>query len=300
MDAPKSDLEPWQWPEAHWRKLVARVRAGQSLRPAAWPGGARCAVALSFDSDHETSDLRDGGKSIGRLAWGQFGNRVGVPRILRLLERYGVKASFYVPAVTALLHPDEQRRIIAEGHEIGIHGWIHELNSGLPYEAERDLMLRSADTLEKVSGVRPVGLRTPSWDFSWNTLAIEQEMGLLYDSSLMSDEDCYELLLDGEPCGVVELPVEWVRDDAVYFMMNRFSSLRPYTPPADVFDIFRREVEAAYEEGGLFQLTMHPHVIGYPLALWVIEELVRVARSPRGAWFGRCADVPGWAQENAG
>src|SRR5437763_798631 len=104
MNAPKSDLEPWQWPEEHWRKLVARVRAGRPLRPASWPGGARCAVALSFDSDHETSDLRDGGKSIGRLAWGQFGNRVGVPRILKLLERYDVKATFYVPAVAAALH----------------------------------------------------------------------------------------------------------------------------------------------------------------------------------------------------
>ena len=299
-NAPKSDLEPWQWPEEHWRKLVARVRAGRPLRPASWPGGARCAVALSFDSDHETSDLRDGGKSIGRLAWGQFGNRVGVPRILKLLERYDVKATFYVPAVTALIHPDEQRRIIAEGHEIGIHGWIHELNSVLPYEAERDLMLRSADTLEKVSGVRPVGLRTPSWDFSWNTLAIEQEMGLLYDSSLMSDEDCYELLLDGEPCGVVELPVEWVRDDAVYFMMNRFSSLRPYTPPADVFDIFRREFEAAYEERGLFQLTMHPHVIGYRSRSWIIEELIRLAQSRPGVWFATHADVARWAKDNAG
>src|SRR5207302_6192825 len=171
--------------------------------------------------------LRDGGKSIGRLAWGQYGNRVGVPRILKVLERHAVKGSFYVPAVTALLHPDEQRRVIAEGHEIGIHGWIHELNSVLPYEAERDLMLRAADVLEKVSGVRPVGLRTPSRDFSCHTLAIEAEMGLLYDSSLMSDEACCDLLPDGNPCGVTELPVEWVRDDAVYFMMNRFSSLRP-------------------------------------------------------------------------
>ncbi len=81
-NAPKSDLEPWQWPEEHWRNLVARVRAGRPLRPANWPGGARCAVALSFDSDHETSDLRDGGKSIGRFAWGQFGNRFGVTLIL--------------------------------------------------------------------------------------------------------------------------------------------------------------------------------------------------------------------------
>jgi peptidoglycan-N-acetylglucosamine deacetylase len=299
-NAPQSDREPWQWPEEHWRKLVGRVRAGRLLRPASWPGGARCAVALSFDSDHETSDLRDGGKSIGRLAWGQYGNRVGVPRILKLLERYDVKATFYVPAVTALIHPDEQRRIIAEGHEIGIHGWIHELNSVLSYEAERDLMLRSSDTLEKVSGARPVGMRTPSWDFSWNTLAIAKEMGLLYDSSLMSDEDCYELLLDGEPCGVVELPVEWVRDDAVYFMMNRFSSLRPYTPPTGVLDIFRREFEAAYEERGLFQLTMHPHVIGYRSRIWIIEELIRLAQSKPGVWFATHADVVRWAKENAG
>jgi peptidoglycan/xylan/chitin deacetylase (PgdA/CDA1 family) len=161
-------------------------------------------------------------------------------------------------------------------------------------------MLRSADTLEKVSGVRPVGLRTPSWDFSWNTLAIEQEMGLLYDSSLMSDEDCYELLLDGQPCGVIELPVEWVRDDAVYFMMNRFSALRPYTPPADVLDIFRREFEAAYEEGGLFQLTMHPHVIGYRSRIWIVEELIRLAQSHPGVWFATHADVTRWAKENAG
>jgi peptidoglycan-N-acetylglucosamine deacetylase len=298
-ERPESSLEAWQFPEAHWRKLVDRVRAGKALRPAEWPGGARCAVALSFDSDHETSDLREGGQSIGRLAWGQMGARVGVPRILKLLDKYAVKASFYVPAVTALLHPDEQRRVVGEGHEIGIHGWIHELNSVLPYEAERDLMLRASDVLEKTSGVRPVGMRTPSWDFSWNTLALEAEMGLLYDSSLMSDEDCYELLLDGEPCGVVELPVEWVRDDAVYFSMNRFSALRPYTPPADVLDIFRREFEAAYADGGLFQLTMHPHIISYRSRIWLLEELIRLAQSRPGVWFATHAEVARWAKEHA-
>src|SRR5208282_569884 len=231
MNVQAPALEPWQWPEEHWRKLVGRVRAGRALRPKAWKDGARCAVALSFDSDHETNELRDGGKSIGRLCWGQYGNRVGVPRILKILEKHGVKATFYVPAVSALIYPDEQRRVVAEGHEIGIHGWIHELNSVLPYDAERDLMLRSADTLEKVSGVRPIGLRTPSWDFSPNTLRIEKEMGLAYDSSLMSDEDCYELVMDGEPTGIVELPVEWVRDDAVFFMMHRFSSSGPTRRP---------------------------------------------------------------------
>ncbi|MEO5784656.1 MAG: polysaccharide deacetylase [Casimicrobiaceae bacterium] len=291
--------QPWQWSEAKWRQLVGHVRAGRPYRPALWPGGARCAVALSFDSDHETNELRDGGKSIGRLSWGQYGNRVGVPRILKLLGEHCVPATFYVPAVTALLYPEEQRVVVAEGHEIGMHGWIHELNSVLPFEAERDLMLRSADTLEAVTGVRPVGIRTPSWDFSPHTLAIEKEMGLLYDSSLMADEDCYELLLDGEPTGVVELPVEWVRDDAVYFMMHRFQSLRPYTPPREVLEIFMREFDAAYAEGGIFQLTMHPHIIGYRSRIFIVDELIRHARAKGDVWFGTHRQVVEWATAHA-
>jgi peptidoglycan/xylan/chitin deacetylase (PgdA/CDA1 family) len=291
-------LEPWQWSEEQWRGIVGHVRAGRPYRPASWKDGKRCAVALSFDADHETNELRDGGKSIGRLSWGQYGSRVGVPRILDLLARHDVKATFYVPAVAALLYEDEQRRVVAEGHEIGIHGWIHELNSVLPYEAERELMFRSTDTLERITGVRPVGLRTPSWDFSPGTLAIEKELGLLYDSSLMADEDCYELLLDGEETGIVELPVEWVRDDAVYFMMHRFQSLRPYTPPTDVLDIFRREFDAAYEDGGLFQLTMHPHIIGYRSRIWLLEELIRHAKS-KDVWFATHADIAAYAKANA-
>jgi peptidoglycan-N-acetylglucosamine deacetylase len=291
--------EPWQWPEARWRKTIDYVRAGRALRPAAWPGGARCAVALSFDSDHETNELRDGGKSIGRLSWGQYGARVGVPRIARLLERHSVPASFYVPAVAALTYPDEQRALVAAGHEIGIHGWIHELNSVLPYEAERDLMFRAAEALETITGVRPVGLRTPSWDFSPSTLKIEQELGLLYDSSLMADEDCYELLFEGKPTGIVEVPVEWVRDDAVYFWMHRHQSFRPYTPPTDVFEIFRREFDAAHADGGLFQLTCHPHVIGYRSRIWIIDELIRHAKSKGEVWFGTHADVARWVKDNA-
>jgi peptidoglycan/xylan/chitin deacetylase (PgdA/CDA1 family) len=204
-----------------------------------------------------------------------------------------------VPAVAALLYPDEQRRVIAEGHEIGIHSWIHELNSVLPYEAERDLMLRASDALERITGVRPVGTRTASWDFSPHTLRIEKEMGLAYDSSLMADEDCYELVLDGEPTGIVELPVEWVRDDAVYFMMHRFQSLRPYTPPESVFDIFRREFDAAYEEGGVFQLTTHPHIIGYRSRIWIVDELIRHAKARGDVWFATHGDVAKWAKTNA-
>lgn len=291
--------EPWRWPEEEWRGRVDQVRAGRSLRPERWPNGARCAVALSFDSDHETNELRDGGESIGRMSWGQYGHRVGVPRIRRALDRAGVKATFFVPAVAALLYPDEQRGLVAEGHEIGLHGWIHEMNSTLPEAEERDLHFRAADALETITGRRPVGMRTPSWDFSPATLKIERELGLLYDSSLMADDDPYELVERGEPTGIVELPVEWIRDDAPYFNMQRFQALRPYTPPPAVLDIFRREFDGAHAEGGLFLLTMHPHVTGYRSRIFILEELIAHMQGKGDVWFATHEQVARWCLEQA-
>jgi peptidoglycan/xylan/chitin deacetylase (PgdA/CDA1 family) len=293
-------MEPWEWDEATWRGKINKVRAGRSLKPKAWKGGARCAVALSFDSDHETNELRDGGESIGRMSQGQYGNRMGVPRILETLRDAGVPATFFVPAVAALLYPDEQRQVIAEGHEIGLHGWIHEVNTKVPPDKERELHFRAADTLEKITGIRPVGMRTPSWDFSFETLKIERELGLLYDSSLMADDDPYEIVEDGEPTGIVELPVEWIRDDAVYFNMNRFTALRPYTPPTAVLDIFKREFDRAYKEGGLFLLTMHPHVTGYRSRIFILEELIRHIQDHESVWFGTHADIARFAKDNSG
>lgn len=282
---------PWQWPEARWRGIVEKVRAGRSLKPATWPNGARAAVALSFDSDHESSTLRFGDSSPGKLSQGEYAARVSVPRIRRLLDRHEIRASFFVPAVVAMLWPDEQRTLAKEGHEIGIHGWIHELNSELPAANERELQMRAADVLETICGVRPVGIRTPSWDFSPHTLAITREMGLLYDSSLMADDDPYELLENGEATGVVELPVEWVKDDAVYFNMDRFSGLRPYTPPSGVLEIFKAEFDGAYADGGLFLLTMHPHFIGHRSRIAMLDELVEYMKTRKDIWFATHAEV---------
>jgi len=222
-----------------------------------------------------------------------------VPKILDVLKREDVPATFFVPAVAALLYPDEQRRVIAEGHEIGLHGWIHELNSVLPEDVERDLHFRSADTLESITGLRPVGMRTPSWDFSPATLKIQRELGLVYDSSLMADNDPYELLEEGQSTGIVELPVEWIRDDAPYFNMNRFQALRPYTPPPAVLDIFLREFEGAYAEGGLFLLTMHPHVTGYRSRLFILEGVIAAAKAKGDCWFATHADIARYCAEQA-
>jgi len=107
----------WTWDEPRWRAAVNKVRAGRSLKPADWKNGARVCVALSFDSDHETSTLREGSTSPGRLAQGEYGARVGVPRILDLLRRHELRATFFVPGVIAKLHPDEQRRVDPRGHQ---------------------------------------------------------------------------------------------------------------------------------------------------------------------------------------
>jgi peptidoglycan/xylan/chitin deacetylase (PgdA/CDA1 family) len=214
MNAP-ADGNPWTWPEETWRGIVNHVRAGRSLKPARWKDGATCAVALSFDSDHETIELRNGGKSYSRISQGQYGARAGMPRILKLLARHGVPATFFMPAVAAMLNEAEIKAVSEAGHEIGIHSWIHESNSRLDYDTERDLTFRARDTLQSLSGQQPVGMRTASWDFSPWTLKIVREMGLLYDSSLMADDEPYELLDGGEATGIVELPVEWIRDDAV-------------------------------------------------------------------------------------
>ncbi|MBO1073248.1 polysaccharide deacetylase family protein [Roseomonas marmotae] len=291
--------EPWTWQEPTWRDIVERARAGRSLHPRSWPGGARCAVALSFDADHETIPLRDADESPMRISQGQYGSRAAMPRIRRLLARENVRATFFYPAVSALLHPEEVRGVAEEGHEIGIHSWIHERNTLLPYEVERDLAFRAADMLEKVSGQRPVGMRTASWDFSLRTLDIIREMGLLYDSSLMADDEPYELNANGEPTGIVELPPEWVRDDAVYFNMNRFGGLRPYTPPSSVAEIFLAEFEGAYAEGGLFLLTMHPHHIGHRSRMPVLEQVIAAARAKGDCWFATHAEVAAWCLENA-
>ncbi len=292
--------KPWEWPEDYWRTAINRARAGRSLKPHCWPGGARCAVALSFDSDHDTTPLRDGDESPMRISQGQYGNRQGVPRIRRLLDRHSIRASFYVPAVTALIYPDEQRALADEGHEIGIHSWIHEANTSLPPGVERELTLRSADVLEKVSGRRPVGIRTASWDFSVDTMGIIEEMGLLYDSSLMGDDEPYELVDSGRPTGVVELPPEWIRDDAPYFMFVRFSGLRPYTPPSSVLEIFKAEFDGAYAEGGLFLLTMHPHIIGHRSRMPLLEALVEYIKGHDGVWFATHEEVARYCKDEAG
>ena len=277
---------PWTLSEDQIRTIVGRVRAGRDLTPKTWPNGARVAVGLSFDLDNETGTLRDGLTSPALLSQGEYGSRAGLPRVLSLLEKHGVPASFFVPAVSGMLHPESLKAIAKSGrHEVGLHGWIHERNSQLDEATERDLLTRAARALETSTGKRPIGMRTPSWDYSPSTLKIARELGLMYDSSLMADDRPYEILADGQSTGLVELPVEWILDDFPYFWMDRMSTVRPTMTPDEVFEIWKAEFDGAYEDRGLFILTMHPHVIGHRARIAMLDRLITYMKSKPGVWF---------------
>jgi len=280
--------------------MVDRVRAGRDLTPRSWPGGARVAVGLSFDFDNETVTLRDGRDSVSQLSQGEYGARAGLPRVLLLLERHKIPASFFVPAVSAMLHEPGMQAIVKAGHEVGLHGWIHERNSQLDEATERELMKKALATLERITGKRPAGMRTPSWDYSPFTIRLAKELGLVYDSSLMADDRPYEVVAEGKPTGVVQLPVEWILDDAPYFSMDRFSTIRPTMNQDEVFAIWKAEFDVAHEEGGLFILTMHPHISGHRARAAMLDRLVTHMKSKPGVWFATHEQIARYVKQQAG
>jgi peptidoglycan/xylan/chitin deacetylase (PgdA/CDA1 family) len=296
-EAEEALVPGWEWSEVQIFDAVNKVRAGRSLQPDQWPGGARVAVLLSFDVDNETIALRYGEPSIGALSQGEYGARVGLGRVVDLVDRHEIPASFFIPAVSLMLSPEMADLIKRSGHhEFAVHGWIHEMNSSLPPEQERDLLVRSIEYLTEVTGQRPVGYRAPSWNFSAGTLSILRELGFVYESSLMADDRPYELLAEGEPTGMVELPVEWILDDAplVNPLGNRYSA------PRDVLQVYIDEFEKAHEEGTMFLLTMHPHYIGHRSRIVILEELIDHINHKGNVWFATHRQVAEYVLAQAG
>lgn len=269
---PVTDAIPgWKWSMDSITKTVNAVRAGRDLNPRRWPGNTKVAVLLSFDVDNETVTIRYGETSVGGLSMGQYGARVGLGRILALLDHRKIPASFFIPSVSLALHPEMGAAILRSGrHEIAVHGWVHEMNATLPESSERALLTKAVDELTRATGRRPVGYRAPSWNFSPNTLGILRDLGFRYESSLMADERPYELVESGEPTGIVELPVEWILDDAPLFDPRG----ERYSPPREVARVWMDEFDKAYAEGTMFVLTMHPHVIGHRSRLIALELLL--------------------------
>lgn len=277
----------WTQPYGDILTTVNKVRAGKDLTPAKWPNGGKVAVALSFDFDAETLFLRAGQVSPQPLSRGEYGARAAMPRIMKLLEKEKLPVSFFIPQVAAELHPEEVDAILASPlkHEIGVHGWVHEVLSSLTGAQERDLTNRAIEFWTKRLGHKPAGIRCPSWDFTKDTLPLIKEHGFLYDSSLMADDRPYEIVEEGRATGIVELPVEWILDDFAYYSYDRPNYAYLRMSDEAVYQVYKAEFDKAYEEGTLFLLTMHPQITGHRSRIVVLERLVKYMKTKPGVWF---------------
>lgn len=284
--------------EAQLIAAAAEVRAGRRLVPKSWPNGAKVAVCISFDIDNESPLMARDLKPLPvPMSETEYGAVEAMPRILAMLDKEKLPASFYVPAVSAILAPDMVTSINKSGrHEIALHGWIHESLPTLNNAAEEErLLMQSIAYFQKVTGRRPVGTRAGAWAFSHHTLDLLLKAGLLYDSSMMSMDSPYLLKANGKETNLVELPVSWVLDDAPYF--TRTGAL---PSPEAIFKVYQDEFDMAYREGGMLMLTFHPHISGRRSRMAHLEKLVAYMKSKPGVWFATAEQIANYVKPQGG
>ena len=220
----------------------------------------------------------------------EYGPSVAAPRILELLKRRGIPASFYIPGYVAETHEDLARAIHAGGHEVAHHGYMHEPPATLSRTEEADVLDRGIEILERLTGERPVGYRSPSWELSEHSLELLADRGFLYDSSLMGDDVPYIVHVDERT--IVEIPVQWELDDAPYFNYAPSLDMRPVmASPNHVYDVWSAAFEGAHHYGLAFTLTMHPYIIGRPGRLRMLERLLDYIAGFDGVEFMRASDA---------
>jgi peptidoglycan/xylan/chitin deacetylase (PgdA/CDA1 family) len=278
------------------KDTVAPLRAGRKMTPKSWPNGAKVAVCLSWDMDNETFDIAAGNTAPVVLSQGQYGTTEGLPRIMELYDKYNIPGSFYIPAVSGLLYPEMIKEITKRPrHEIGIHGWIHESLTDIDDKAEEERLLNKAiDFWTKALGKKPVGYRAPAWAFSKYTLDLIRKAGFEYDSSAMGMDEPYELMSNGQPTGMVELPVDWILDDYPYFI-----STGALPAPELIFKVYQDEFDQAYKEGTMFMLTMHPMVSGHRSRIMYLDKLIAYIKSKPGVWFATGQQIAEYVKQNA-
>jgi peptidoglycan/xylan/chitin deacetylase (PgdA/CDA1 family) len=256
-----------------------------------WPDGVTAVVTLSFDLDAETVWWKDPENMTGDpgpLSQGAYGPRVALPKILDLLSKHQVHATFFVPAWVASTYPESIRDIVAGGHEIGAHGVRHVSPNLLEPSEEISRLRLSIKVLEEVAGHRPVGYRAPAWALSPSTLEMVAREGFLYSSNLMDSDLPY---LHKDPAGLVELPVSWVLDDAAHFWFDEETWNKTIEPAFTVQALWREEFEAIHAEHGYFGLTMHPQFIGRPARIRMLDEFLQWLQQFDGVWITTCQKV---------
>ena len=265
----------------------------------------RVSVCLSFDLDAISVWIGSmGSKSPVNISRGEYGARVGTPRILGLLRRHDIPATWFIPGHTIETFPDICRSVVEAGHEAAHHNYLHENPRTLSEADERAVLERGIACIESLSGRRPVGFRAPAADHSADTVRLLQELGFSYDSSLMADDftPCYARTGDswerdgpfsfGQPVDLVEIPVDWSLDDWPYFGLNWNAHHMGLRSPDEVFAIWAAEFDYLYDHlrEGVYTLMLHPQLMGRGSRLSMLDRLIEHMRRP-GVQFSRLADV---------
>ncbi len=260
-----------------------------------WPGDIQCVAMLGFDVDGVSSWLnRDPSYKDhpSLMSMAEYGPSVATPRILDLLDGQGVKASFYVPGYVAENHQDLVREIAARGHEVAHHGYMHEPPSTLSREREDEVLRQGLDILGGITGERPLGYRSPSWELSEHSLDLLTSHGFVYDSSLMGDDAPYMETAPGSGQSIVEIPIHWLLDDAPNFVYAPVANrLGPMRNPDEVYASWAAEFEGLYRYGRAYTLTMHPQYIGRPGRLLMLERLISYIKTFPNVEFMRAIDA---------
>jgi peptidoglycan/xylan/chitin deacetylase (PgdA/CDA1 family) len=273
------------------------VTGPEPAAPVAWPHGHRAAASFTFDVDAESAVLSavPGSEArAGIMSHQSYGPLVGVPRILGILERHGVTATFFVPGFTADRYPRVIRDIVEAGHEVAHHGYLHEPLEGVAAESEAGYLDRGVEALERVAGVRPVGYRAPMWEPTWNTARLLAERGFLYDSSFMDADVPYELAVTGVPgvASIVEIPIQWALDDwEQYCFLPGISGEGLIESPTKAEGMWTLELDELRHVGGCFVLTNHPFLTGRPSRAAVLDRVISRAQEHGDVWVASMGEI---------
>lgn len=258
-----------------------------------WPRDKRLAVLLTFDVDAESVWLArdpDNAGRLGVLSQGLYDIKRAVPKLLELLAAEELPATFFIPGWVAEHHTDRCKEIRDAGYEIGHHGYSHAWADAAKPQAECDDFDRGTEALDRFLGVKPVGYRPPGGEITLNTIEMLADRGFLYNSNMLDDVYPYRHRLPDGRQGPIELPTHWSIGDANY-TWNSIRHPKVIQTNDHIFNVWKDEFDAHYEWGALFNLVLHPQMIGRPSRVMLLKRFIDYVRGFDGVWFTTCAEA---------
>ena len=266
-----------------------------------WPDNKRIAVMMAFDLDAETmwTTRGDGNHDhITKLSRGAYGPKQGVPRILDMLDVYGIKATFFIPGVIAEHYPLVVKEISRRGHEIGFHGYLHEESTATSYEEEDATMTRCETLIKDLTGQSMAGHRGPGGVIHDYSLRLFLEHGYLYSSNWRDSDGPFIHTIDGRPVPLVELPKDSIFDDTAYdFYTDSAPERYELKSPREMLEIWKDEFDSLAAEGRMINFVLHPQFIGRASRVNMLSELIGYMLS-HGAWIDTNRAVAEYVLEN--